>query len=146
MWKFVTRGIRESFERRACRSNIYSQSAQDPGGNEYNHNNTVTRKQQRSPEVPVYFRCCGNAKDNGTKDKEKGHQWEARYSWTEAVGLVSLIYNYIRNQLIKIVSSFNFNRYHLRLHFPVKHSCNRLGRPSVHVLTTKTLRPAQQQQ
>ena len=95
MWKFVARGIRESLIGRRTCSNIYPQSAQNSSTDSNHDRKTISKT--KSCSFPVYFRCCGNAKYNGTKDKEKNDKWDAKYSWTEAVG-------WVRKGIYKILS------------------------------------------
>lgn len=89
MWKFVTRGIRETLERRGnCRTNVYSQTSSD-------NTNNGTPKEVRSRQIcqskfftPIFasntFRCCGSTKFNGTKDKQHDNNWKAKHTWGEA--------------------------------------------------------------
>lgn len=93
MWKFVARGIRESLIGRRTCSNVYPQSTNNQASDlstDNNHKKTISKS--KSCSFPIYFRCCGNAKYNGTKDKEKDDKWDAKYSWTEAVGWVLKIF------------------------------------------------------
>ncbi|EZA58089.1 hypothetical protein DMN91_005537 [Ooceraea biroi] len=91
MWKSVARGIRETLERRVCRTNVYSQSSQDNAKNEIKTN--LTCQQKFLP--PVFVTCdkgfCGSAKSAGTKDKEHYSEWKAKHSWTEAFGWSSAL-------------------------------------------------------
>ncbi|XP_011640772.1 uncharacterized protein LOC105429476 [Pogonomyrmex barbatus] len=89
MWKCVFRGIRETLERRVCRTNVYSQSSQDNAKNEVKTN--LTCQQKFLP--PVFITCdkgfCGSAKSTGTKDKR--HDWNTKHTWPEAVGWSSVL-------------------------------------------------------
>lgn len=91
MWKFVARGIRETLERRACRTNVYSQSSQDNTKNEIKAN--VTCQQKFLP--PILVTCnkgfCGSTKSAGTEDKENKSDWNTKHTWTEAVGWSSVL-------------------------------------------------------
>ncbi|XP_011146591.1 uncharacterized protein LOC105187476 [Harpegnathos saltator] len=91
MWKFVTRGIRETFERRACRTNVYSQPSQDNTKNEVKTNLTCQQKFL----VPIYLNWnksfCGSAKSAGTGDQERDHKWNTKHTWPEAIGWSSVL-------------------------------------------------------
>jgi hypothetical protein len=108
MWKFVTRSIRESLERRTCRTNIYSQSSQD--GN----SNAVEQKEFFTPTFSStshdYF---GNTKDSGAKDNEEQNNYNADFTWLEAVSWVSFdhlrmdnfkLKNYLRKEIQGFIS------------------------------------------
>lgn len=90
MWKIITRGIRETFERRTCRTNVYSQPSQDNAKNEVKTNLTC----QPNFLAPIYFGWnkgfCGSAKSTDAKDKESDYKWDTRYSWPEAIGWVNI--------------------------------------------------------
>ncbi|KAL2722827.1 protein SHC1-like [Vespula squamosa] len=93
MWKFVTRGIRETLERRICRTNIYSQIIQD--------NNTKNEVKKKSLSCNHKFieacysaysnRFCGSTKFKGAKDNNEGTKWDTKHNWTEAVGWSSVL-------------------------------------------------------
>ncbi|XP_077261931.1 uncharacterized protein LOC143897278 [Temnothorax americanus] len=89
MWKVVVRGIRETLERRVCRTNVYSQSSQDNAKNEVK--TSLTCQQKFLP--PVFITCdkgfCGSAKSSGAKNKQ--HDWNTKHSWPEAVGWSSVL-------------------------------------------------------
>ncbi|KAM0725647.1 Chitin synthase regulator SKT5 [Formica fusca] len=89
MWKVVVRGIRETLERRVCRTNIYSQSSQDNAKNEVK--TSLTCQQKFLP--PIFITCdksfCGSAKSAGAKDKK--YEWNTKHSWPEAVGWSSVL-------------------------------------------------------
>lgn len=91
MWKFVTRGIRETLERRLeCRTNIYSQIIQ-----ENNAKNEVKKK-----SLPCNRKCIegsysaynndffGSTNSKGPKDNNEGTKWNTKHNWADAVGWV----------------------------------------------------------
>lgn len=90
MWKVVVRGIRETLERRVCRTNVYSQSSQDNAKNEVK--TSLTCQQKFLP--PIFITCdksfCGSAKSAGAKGKK--HEWNTKHSWPEAVGWVNIFF------------------------------------------------------
>lgn len=92
MWKVVFRGIRETLERRVCRTNVYSQSSQDNAKNEVK--TSLTYQQKFLP--PVFITCdkgfCGSAKNAGAKNKKHGFDWNTKHSWSEAVGWVNTFF------------------------------------------------------
>ncbi|KMQ95358.1 protein shc1 [Lasius niger] len=89
MWKVVFRGIRETLERRVCRTNVYSQSSQDNAKNEVK--TSLTCQQKFLP--PIFISCdrsfYGSARSAGAKDKK--HEWNTKHSWPEAVGWSSVL-------------------------------------------------------
>lgn len=89
MWKVVVRGIRETLERRVCRTNVYSQSSQDNAKNEVK--TSLTCQQKFLP--PIFITCdksfCGSVRSAGAKDKK--HEWNTKHSWPEAVGWSSVL-------------------------------------------------------
>lgn len=89
MWKVVVRGIRETLERRVCRTNVYSQSSQDNAKNEVK--TSLTCQQKFLP--PMCISCdksfCGPAKNAGANDKK--HEWNTKHTWPEAVGWSSVL-------------------------------------------------------
>lgn len=90
MWKIVARGIRETLERRVCRTNVYSQSSQDNAKNEVRTSLTCHQKFLAPVLVDFDKGFCGSAKSanaNGKKDDEK---WNTKHSWPEAFGWVNL--------------------------------------------------------
>lgn len=101
MWKSVTRGIRESLERRVCRTNVYSQSSQD--GTENNNESSKCNSSERRCIAPsfsaFYHGYCGNANHLGAKDKEGHNKYDAKYTWTDAVGWVIIHADYHSNLL-----------------------------------------------
>lgn len=90
MWKIVTRGIRETFERRACRTNVYSQTSQD-NTNEVKTNLTCQQKLFAPACITWNKGFCGSAKSAGAKDKEHGYKWDTKHSWPEAIGWVNTL-------------------------------------------------------
>ncbi|XP_015509806.1 uncharacterized protein [Neodiprion pinetum] len=98
MWKFVSRGIRESLERRAnCWTNIYPHTSQDGSGgskSEVNQTSKVHKQVSIDYSISRYFNICrgfGAAGPDG--DKSRGYRWNPKYSWVEAVewsGLLAL--------------------------------------------------------
>lgn len=95
MWKFITRGIRETLERRTCRTNVYSQSSQDNPKHEVKTNLTC----QFLP--PIFITCdksfCGSARTTDFNFKKKQHNSKLifKYSWLEAIGLVNMCFSYL---------------------------------------------------
>ncbi|XP_015112288.1 uncharacterized protein LOC107037961 isoform X2 [Diachasma alloeum] len=76
MWKFVSRGIRESIERRACRTNVYSQpTADECNGSEAKATANVNKSSLTSCRNTSGF--CGFFNYRGTKDKKSGPHWSA---------------------------------------------------------------------
>nr|XP_033330651.1 uncharacterized protein LOC117222826 [Megalopta genalis] len=91
MWKFVTRGIRETLERRTCRTNVYSQTSQDNTKNEVKTNLTCNHKFV-TPSISVFNQeFCGSAKAGDFKDKKEDSKWNTKHTWTEAVGWSSVL-------------------------------------------------------
>ncbi|XP_050463970.1 uncharacterized protein LOC126858010 isoform X2 [Cataglyphis hispanica] len=89
MWKVVVRGIRETLERRVCRTNVYSQSSQDNAKNEVKTSLTCQQK-FLSPIFITYDKnFCGSAKSAGAKGKK--HEWNTKHGWPEAVGWSSIL-------------------------------------------------------
>ncbi|XP_020706901.2 uncharacterized protein LOC105684147 [Athalia rosae] len=91
MWKFVSRGIRESLERRAnCSTNIYSHTSQD-GTLKSEVNPTRTACAVDQPRkigclITRYINICrGIQAANPTTYKSRGSRWNPKYSWGEAV-------------------------------------------------------------
>lgn len=86
MWKFVTRGIRESLERRACRTNIYSQT--NPENNAKSEVKTPLACNSKfiAPYFSAYKGSCGSTKSGGAEDKNEDRKWNTKHNWTEAVG------------------------------------------------------------
>lgn len=91
MWKFVTRGIRETLERRACRTNVYSQTSQDNPPNEVKTDLTCNHK-IFAPSISICNKgFCGSAKAGDFKDKNEDSKWNTKYTWSEAVGWSSIL-------------------------------------------------------
>lgn len=99
MWKFVSRGIRESLERRVnCRTNVYSHTSQD--GNTKSEVNQLSSDDhcRNKPLIPINQTLCkyfNISRGVGTADKvtdrSRGSRWNPKYSWTEAVEWSSLL-------------------------------------------------------
>ncbi|XP_076650847.1 uncharacterized protein LOC143357968 [Halictus rubicundus] len=91
MWKFVTRGIRETLDRRACRTNIYSQTSQDSTKNEVKTDLTCNHKIL----TPSFSVCnkefSGSAKGGDFKNKNEDSKWNTKYTWSDAVGWSSVL-------------------------------------------------------
>ncbi|XP_015607485.1 uncharacterized protein LOC107273617 [Cephus cinctus] len=93
MWKFMTRGIRETLERRTnCRTNVYSQSS--PNNNEIQ----VKNRPECSGKfhAPNLTSCkdnniCGSTKTAGAKDEKHDSKWNPRHTWREAIGWSSML-------------------------------------------------------
>lgn len=90
MWKFVTRGIRETLERRANRrTNIYSQNSQENTLKNEIKTNLVSNQQFLTPTFSTFNnRFCDSTRSTGAKDKRDDSKWDAKHNWTEAVGWV----------------------------------------------------------
>lgn len=97
MWKFVTRGIRESLDRRLCRTNVYSQT----NNNNSENNDSIINEQQlhqknclakyhsdlKSPIFSDFARRhCQYLGAETNNEKQKS---DPKYSWSDAVGWVS---------------------------------------------------------
>ncbi|XP_003706329.1 uncharacterized protein LOC100883519 [Megachile rotundata] len=91
MWKFVSRGIRETLERRACRTNVYSQTSQEPNTkNEVKASLTCNHK-FLAPSFSAFSKeFCGSSKTGGTKDKDYDSNY-TKHNWTEAIGWSSIL-------------------------------------------------------
>ncbi|KYM84304.1 Protein SHC1 [Atta colombica] len=91
MWKVVFRGIRETLERRVCRTNVYSQSSQDNAKNEVK--TSLTCQQKFLPPVFITYDkgFCGSTKNAGAKNNRRDSDWNTKHSWTEAVGWSSVL-------------------------------------------------------
>lgn len=96
MWKFVTRGIRETLERRVCRTNVYYQTSQDPNSkNEVKTSLTYNHK-FLPPTFSIFNKeFCGSTKTSGTKDKNHDSKWNTKYTWSEAIGWVNCVVLFI---------------------------------------------------
>ncbi|XP_035719611.1 uncharacterized protein LOC118440535 isoform X1 [Vespa mandarinia] len=94
MWKFVTRGIRETLERRLeCRTNIYSQIIR---GN--NTKNEVKKKSLSCNQECIGTsysaynnEFCESTRSKGAKDNNEGTKWNTKHNWAEAVGWSSVL-------------------------------------------------------
>lgn len=89
MWKIVARGIRETLERRACRTNVYSQSSQDNAKNEVRTSLTCQYRFLAPAFHPFDKGYCGSAKSTDVKGKERDDKFDSNYSWLEAFGWVN---------------------------------------------------------
>lgn len=91
MWKFVSRGIRETLERRACRTNVYSQTSQEPNTkNEVKASLTCNHK-FLAPSFSAFNKeFCGSSKTGGTKDKDYDSNY-TKYTWSEAIRWSSVL-------------------------------------------------------
>lgn len=97
MWKFVTRGIRETLERRVCRTNVYSQTSQDSNAKTEVNTNLTCNHKFLAPNFSIFNKeSCGSAKANGAKDKDHESKWNTNYTWSDAVGWVNcVVYIYL---------------------------------------------------
>lgn len=85
MWKFISRGIRETIERRACRTNVYSQTSAD----ECNEAKpSVNVKQSGLANCRYTSGFCGFFHYRGTKDKKTGPGWSAERTLSDVLGWV----------------------------------------------------------
>uniref|UniRef100_V9IFX1 Death ligand signal enhancer n=1 Tax=Apis cerana TaxID=7461 RepID=V9IFX1_APICE len=92
MWKFVTRGIRETLERRVCRTNVYYQTSQDPNSkNEVKTSLIYNHKFLPSTFSIFNKEFCDSTKTSGTKDKDHDSKWNTKYTWSEAIGWTSVL-------------------------------------------------------
>lgn len=94
MWKFVTRGIRKSLERRtSCQTNVYSQTSQDSNSKcEVKTHLTCNHKFLAPTLLYCKTGLYNFTRVGGTKDKHRdSSDWNAKYSWTEAVGWSSIL-------------------------------------------------------
>ncbi|XP_029052241.1 protein SHC1-like [Osmia bicornis bicornis] len=91
MWKFVARGIRETLERRTCRTNVYSQSSQESNTkNEVKASLTCNHKFLAPSFTAFNNEFCGSSKSSGTKDKDHDSNY-TKYTWSEAIGWSSVL-------------------------------------------------------
>ncbi|XP_053977807.1 uncharacterized protein LOC128875871 [Hylaeus volcanicus] len=92
MWKFVARGIRETLERRTCRTNVYSQTSQDSNAKNEVKTNLTCNHKFLAPSFSIFNKeCCGSAKTDGAKGKDHDSKWNTKYSWSDAVGWTSVL-------------------------------------------------------
>ncbi|XP_043278952.1 uncharacterized protein [Venturia canescens] len=96
MWKLVTRGIRESLERRAsCRTNIHSQTPGDNRGTTKSEVKYDFIKNHKFLAPNIVVKCNsgpgGSTKTDGPKYKKYNSKWDTRRSWSEAVGWSSAL-------------------------------------------------------
>lgn len=92
MWKFVTRGIRETLERRVCRTNVYSQSSQDGNSNgEVKSSSLLCNHKFLAPKFSSFVnRLFGYTRTTGAKDEGDQSKWHAKYNWTDTVAWVNI--------------------------------------------------------
>ena len=92
MWKYVTRGIRETLERRACRTNVYSQTSQDSSAKNEVKTSLTCNHKLLAPSFSVCNKeFCGSTKTGGARDKDYDSKWNTKYTWSEAVGWSSVL-------------------------------------------------------
>lgn len=92
MWKFVTRGFRETLERRACRTNVYSQTAQDNDPKSEVKQSLTCQHKFLTPSISVFNKgFCGSTKTGGTKNNNYEWKWKTKHILSEAVGLSSAL-------------------------------------------------------
>ncbi|KAK1135723.1 hypothetical protein K0M31_000304 [Melipona bicolor] len=92
MWKLVARGIRETLERRACRTNVYYQTSQEPNTKNEVKTSLTCNHKFLPPTFSVFNKeFFGSTKTSGTKDKDYDSKWNAKYTWSEAIGLTSAL-------------------------------------------------------
>ena len=90
MWKLVARGIRETLERRACRTNVYCQTSQEPNTKNEVKTSLTCNHKFLPPTFSVFNKeFFGSTKTSGTKDKDHDSKWNTKYTWSEAIGLVN---------------------------------------------------------
>lgn len=87
MWKFVTRSIRDTLERRACRTNVYSQTSQEKNAKNEIRTSLACNHKFIATTFSSYNKgCCESKNSNGTEDKNEDTKWHTKHTWTEAVG------------------------------------------------------------
>ncbi|KOX74020.1 Protein sel-1 like protein 2 [Melipona quadrifasciata] len=92
MWKLVARGIRETLERRACRTNVYYQTSQEPNTKNEVKTSLTCNHKFLPPTFSVFNKeFFGSTKTSGTKDKDHDSKWNTKYTWSEAIGLTSAL-------------------------------------------------------
>ncbi|XP_063994427.1 uncharacterized protein LOC135171798 [Diachasmimorpha longicaudata] len=90
MWKFISRGIRESIERRACRTNVYSQ----PPTDECNNSEVKSTVKVNDSSLTTYRNTsgfCGFFNYRGTKDKKSRPHWSADRTLSDVLGWSSIL-------------------------------------------------------
>ncbi|XP_014238665.1 uncharacterized protein LOC106660244 [Trichogramma pretiosum] len=93
MWKYVARGVRDTIERRTCRTNIYSQSAQQeptPENPERSVDRCKILKSVR-PQFFAVFNRYGYKKYSGAEKDETKDKYKAEYTWCDAVSWSSVL-------------------------------------------------------
>lgn len=111
MWKFVARGIRETLERRTCRTNVYSQSSPESNTkNEVKASLTCNHKFLAPSFTAFKNEFCGSSKSSGTKDKDHDSNY-TKYTWSEAIGWViaPLCLSLLSVLIIKSVNYYHFS-------------------------------------
>lgn len=92
MWKFVTRGFRETLERCTCRTNVYSHTSQNNNSNSEVKQSLTCQQKLLIPSISAFNkRFCGSAKISGTKGNNYEWKWNAKHIWFEAVGWSSAL-------------------------------------------------------
>ncbi|XP_051161623.1 uncharacterized protein LOC127281777 [Leptopilina boulardi] len=93
MWKYVTRGIRETLERRANRrTNLYSQNSQENSVKCEIKTNLVSNQKLLAPTFSTFNNgFCDSTKSTGAKDKKEDSKWDAKHNWTDAVGWTGVL-------------------------------------------------------
>ncbi|XP_017876907.1 uncharacterized protein LOC108623112 [Ceratina calcarata] len=92
MWKFITRGIRETLERRACRTNVYSQTPQEPNTKNEVKTSLTCNHKFLAPSFSIFNKeFCGSTKTAGTKDKDYDSKYNTKYTWSDAIGWSSVL-------------------------------------------------------
>ncbi|XP_043261644.1 uncharacterized protein LOC122402698 [Colletes gigas] len=92
MWKFVTRGIRETLERRTCRTNVYSQTSQDNNPKNEVKTNLTCNHKFLAPSFSAFNKeFCGSAKTDDANDNNHDSKWNTKYTWSDAVGWTSVL-------------------------------------------------------
>uniref|UniRef100_A0A0C9PQ57 YbeQ_0 protein n=2 Tax=Fopius arisanus TaxID=64838 RepID=A0A0C9PQ57_9HYME len=87
MWKFISRGIRESIERRACRTNVYSQPTSEECNSEAKSSANVKKSSLTNCRYTNGF--CGFFNNRGAKDKKTG--WSAEKTLSDVLGWSSIL-------------------------------------------------------
>lgn len=99
MWKFVSRGIRESLERRAnCRTNVCSHTSQDGTTSnvaKYEVNHIYETPSINRSSIAQYFGIRrGIRAADPVSNGDRGSRFNPKYSWAEAIEWVrKLSYN-----------------------------------------------------
>lgn len=92
MWKFITRGIRETLERRACRTNVYSQTSQEPNTKNEVKTSLTCNHKFLAPSFSIFNKeFCGSEKTAGAKDNDYDSKYNTKYTWSDAIGWSSVL-------------------------------------------------------